>query len=101
MFGNWDRSLGASPLLSSRLSHIISANSLANSYMGSYSDTGLWGISFVSEKLANSDNLVHFTLREWTSTAPTEAEVECAKSQFKATLLLSIDGTSAVTEDIG
>ena len=106
VFGNWDRSLGASPLLSSRLSHIISANSLANSYMSfstSYSDTGLWGIYFVSENLVNLDDLVHFTLREWTrmSTAPTEGEVQRAKSQLKATLLLSLDGTSAIAEDIG
>ena len=35
------------------------------------------------------------------STAPTEAEVERAKSQLKATLLLSLDGTSAIAEDIG
>jgi processing peptidase subunit beta len=53
IFGNWDRSLGASPLLSSKLSHVISSNNLANSYMSfstSYSDTGLWGIYMVSEK---------------------------------------------------
>ena len=106
VFGNWDRSLGASPLLSSRLSHTISAHNLANSYMSfstSYSDTGLWGTYFVSENLVNLDDLVHFTLREWArmSTAPTEAEVERAKSQLKATLLLGLDGTSAIAEDIG
>ena len=35
------------------------------------------------------------------STAPTEAEVERAKSQLKAALLLGLDGTSAIAEDIG
>jgi processing peptidase subunit beta len=53
IIGNWDRSLGASPLLSSKLSHIVSQNSLANSFMSfstSYSDTGLWGIYMVTEK---------------------------------------------------
>lgn len=53
IFGNWDRSLGASSLLSSKLSHLISTNNLANSYMSfstSYSDTGLWGIYMVTEK---------------------------------------------------
>src|SRR5258706_4175956 len=102
----WNRSLGASPLHSSRASHIISANSLANSSMSfstSYSDTSLWGIYFVSENLVNVDDLVHFTLREWTrmSTTPTEVEVERAKSQLKATLFLSLDGTPAIAEDIG
>ncbi|KAF5382517.1 hypothetical protein D9615_003082 [Tricholomella constricta] len=106
IFGNWDRALGASPLLSSRLSHIISSNNLANSFMSfstSYSDTGLWGIYLVSENLVNLDDLMHFTLREWTrmSIAPTEVEVERAKSQLKAGLLLGLDGTTAIAEDIG
>ena len=106
IFGNWDRSLGSSSLTSSRLSHIISKNALANSFMSfstSYSDTGLWGIYLVSENLMNLDDLTHFTLKEWTrmSVAPTEAEVERAKSQLKAGLLLGLDGTTAVAEDIG
>jgi processing peptidase subunit beta len=106
IFGNWDRSLGASPLLSSRLSHIISSNNLANSFMSfstSYSDTGLWGIYLVSENLVNLDDLAHFTLKEWTrmSIAPTDIEVERAKSQLKAGLLLGLDGTTAIAEDIG
>lgn len=106
IFGNWDRSLGASPLLSSRLSHIISSHNLANSFMSfstSYSDTGLWGIYLVSENLMRLDDLAHFTMKEWTrmSIAPTDAEVERAKSQLKAALLLRLDGTTAVAEDIG
>jgi len=106
IFGNWDRSLGSSPLLSSRLSHIISSHNLANSFMSfstSYSDTGLWGIYLVSENLMNLDDLAHFTLKEWTrmSIAPTDVEVERAKSQLKASLLLSLDGTTAIAEDIG
>lgn len=106
IMGNWDRSLGAAPLLSSRLSHIISSNNLANSFMSfstSYSDTGLWGIYLVSENFMNLDDLAHFTLKEWTrmSMAPTEFEVERAKSQLKAGLLLSLDGTTAIAEDIG
>ncbi|KAI0049401.1 hypothetical protein FA95DRAFT_1556875 [Auriscalpium vulgare] len=106
IFGNWDRALGSASLLSSRLSDIISQNNLANSYMSfstSYSDTGLWGIYLVSENLVNLDDLVHFTLREWTrmSIAPTSGEVERAKSQLKASLLLGLDGTTAIAEDIG
>ena len=104
--GNWDRSMGASPLLSSRLSHIVSSNNLANSFMSfstSYSDTGLWGIYLTSENITNLDDLVHFTLKEWTrmSTGPKDVEVERAKSQLKASLLLSLDGTTAIAEDIG
>jgi len=106
VFGNWDRSLGASALLSSRLSHIISQNNLANSYMSfstSYSDTGLWGIYMVSENFMNLDDLTHFTLKDWQrmTIAPTQGEVERAKAQLKASLLLGLDGTTAIAEDIG
>ena len=106
IFGNWDRSLGSSTLLSSRLSSMIQANNLANSYMSfstSYSDTGLWGIYFVSENVTNLDDLMHFTLKEWQrmTMGVMEAEVERAKAQLKASLLLGLDGTTAVAEDIG
>lgn len=106
IFGNWDRSLGLSSFTSSRLSHIVSQHNLANSFMSfstSYSDTGLWGIYLVSENLVNLDDLVHFTLKEWTrmSIGPSEVEVERAKSQLKAALLLGLDGTTAIAEDIG
>lgn len=51
----------------------------------------------------NLDDLTHFTMKEWRrmSTAPTETEVERAKAQLKASLLLGLDGTTAVAEDIG
>ena len=106
IFGNWDRSLGSSPLMSSRLSHIVSTNNLANSFMHfstSYSDTGLWGVYMVSENHMNLDDMVHFTLKEWqrASTGPAPAEVARAKSQLKASLLLGLDGSTAIAEDIG
>ena len=34
------------------------------------------------------------------SMAPTQVEVERAKSQLKASLLLGLDGTTAVAEDV-
>jgi processing peptidase subunit beta len=63
----------------------------------------LWGIYLVTENLTNIDDLVHFTLREWTrlSFNVSEAETERAKAQLKASILLSLDGTTAVAEDIG
>ncbi|PNS18257.1 hypothetical protein CAC42_7626 [Sphaceloma murrayae] len=104
--GNWDRAMGNSPYLGSKLSTFVHENKLANSFMSfstSYSDTGLWGIYLVSDSITRIDDLVHFTLREWSrlSLAVSDAEVERAKSQLKASLLLSLDGTTAVAEDIG
>lgn len=65
--------------------------------------TSLWGIYLVTDKLNRVDDLVHFALREWSrlSANVTEAEVERAKAQLKASILLSLDGTTAVAEDIG
>jgi processing peptidase subunit beta len=57
----------------------------------------------VTDKLTQVDDLVHFALREWSrlSSNVTAAEVERAKAQLKASILLSLDGTTAVAEDIG
>ncbi|KXS97307.1 hypothetical protein AC578_10721 [Pseudocercospora eumusae] len=104
--GNWDRSMGNSPYLGSKLSTFVHDHKLANSFMSfstSYSDTGLWGIYMVTDAVTRIDDLVHFTLREWSrlSFNVTEAETERAKQQLKASILLSLDGTTSVAEDIG
>lgn len=104
--GNYDKALGNAPHQGSKLSGFVHQNDLANSFMSfstSYSDTGLWGIYLVTDKLTRVDDLVHFALREWSrlSSNVSEAEVERAKAQLKASILLSLDGTSAVAEDIG
>ncbi|KAK9456152.1 Metalloenzyme, LuxS/M16 peptidase-like protein [Dipodascopsis uninucleata] len=106
VIGNWDRSMGSGSFLGSKLSYVVSQNNLANSYMSfstSYSDTGLWGVYFTTENLTDIDDFTHFLLREWRrlSTSLTDAEVERAKAQLKASLLLSLDGSTAVAEDIG
>ncbi|KAI9892955.1 MAG: hypothetical protein M1814_000839 [Vezdaea aestivalis] len=104
--GNWDRAMGNAPHLGSKLSVFIHKHQLANSFMSfstSYSDTGLWGIYLVTENVTRIDDLVHFALREWSrlSYNVTQSEVERAKAQLKASLLLSLDGSTAVAEDIG
>jgi len=65
--------------------------------------SSLWGIYLVTDSFTRIDDLVHFTLREWSrlSISVTEGEVERAKAQLKASILLSLDGTTAVAEDIG
>jgi mitochondrial-processing peptidase subunit beta len=63
----------------------------------------LWGIYLVTDKVTRIDDLVHFSLREWTRLCQnvTAAETERAKAQLKASILLSLDGTTSVAEDIG
>ncbi|ODQ68483.1 hypothetical protein NADFUDRAFT_68698 [Nadsonia fulvescens var. elongata DSM 6958] len=106
IIGNWDRALGSAVHEGSRLSSVMSSGNLANSFMSfstSYSDTGLWGIYLTTEKTDDVDNLVRSTLTEWNrlSTTVSQEEVERAKAQLKASLLLSLDGTTAIAEDIG
>lgn len=71
--------------------------------MGADLGNSLWGIYLVSDKIDRIDDLVHFTLREWSrlSNNVTQVETERAKAQLKASILLSLDGTTAVAEDIG
>ncbi|KAJ3326751.1 55 kDa erythrocyte membrane protein [Blyttiomyces sp. JEL0837] len=104
--GSWDRSLGAAPHLSNRLVQNVSKYNLANSFMSfntSYSDTGLFGIYAVAENKKNLDDLVHNVQQEWHRLAMgvTDAEVFRAKNQLKTSLLLALDGTTPVAEDIG
>ncbi|KAK1757369.1 Metalloenzyme, LuxS/M16 peptidase-like protein [Echria macrotheca] len=104
--GNYDKALGNAAHTGSKLSAFVHKHDLANSFMSfstSYSDTGLWGIYLNTDKLTQIDDLVHFALREWSrlSMNVTDAEVERAKAQLKASILLSLDGTTAVAEDIG
>jgi processing peptidase subunit beta len=106
IIGSWDRSLGVTGHLDSRLSSVINNNQLANSFMSfntSYKDTGLWGIYMVTENKDRLDDLLVATKNEWNrlSTSVTDAEVERAKQQLKAGLLLSLDGSTPIAEDIG
>ncbi|KAI0474024.1 mitochondrial-processing peptidase subunit beta [Xylariaceae sp. FL0804] len=104
--GNYDKAMGSAPHSGSKLAAFVHQHGLASSFMSfstSYSDTGLWGIYLVSDQLTRLDDLVHFTQREWTrlTGSVTESEVERAKAQLKASILLTLDSTSAVAEDIG
>ncbi|RCI12296.1 hypothetical protein L249_0272 [Ophiocordyceps polyrhachis-furcata BCC 54312] len=104
--GNYDKAMGNAPHQGSKLSGFVSKHDLANSFMSfstCYSDTGLWGIYLVTDKLTRVDDLIHFAIREWMRlcTNVSEAEVERAKAQLKSSLLLSLDGTTALAEDVG
>lgn len=73
------------------------------SFNTSYSDTGLFGVYAVSENFMHLDDMIHYILKEWhrLSIDVSKAEVFRAKNQLKTSLLLSLDGTTPVAEDIG
>ncbi|KAH3902038.1 probable Mitochondrial-processing peptidase subunit beta [Saccharomycodes ludwigii] len=110
IIGNWDRAMGAGTNSPSPLAvAAASGNSaLANSYMSystSYCDTGLWGMYIVLDSNEhNAKLIIDAVLKEWKriiSGNVSQQEVDRAKAQLKASLLLALDGSTAILEDIG
>ncbi|CEP21715.1 MAS1 [Cyberlindnera jadinii] len=112
--GNWDRSQGTGSNSPSKLALAVAGGvsgdgnePMANSYMSfstSYSDTGLWGVYLTADKHTNLKYVIDEIVKEWNRLKRgefTDAEVQRAKAQLKASLLLSLDGSTAIAEDIG
>jgi len=106
ILGSWDRTLGGGANLSSNLAQRVASSHGANRFMAfntCYSDTGLFGLYLVSSERGHLDDLMYLVQNELMrlTTAATEAEVARAKNQLKTSLLLQLDGTTPVCEDIG
>ncbi|CCC69287.1 hypothetical protein NCAS_0C02970 [Naumovozyma castellii] len=109
IIGNWDRGMGAGTNSPSPLAVAASNNgTLANSYMSfstSYADTGLWGMYIVTASNEhNVKQIIDEVIREWRRIKAgniSDEEVNRAKAQLKAALLLSLDGSTAIVEDMG
>ncbi|QLG73909.1 hypothetical protein HG535_0F04210 [Zygotorulaspora mrakii] len=107
--GNWDRALGTGTNSPSTLAVEASNNgTLANSYMSfstSYADTGLWGMYIVLDSAQHdARKIIDAITREWRrimSGNISDGEVNRSKAQLKAALLLSLDGSTAIVEDMG
>ncbi|CAK1601702.1 unnamed protein product [Parnassius mnemosyne] len=105
LIGAWDRSQGGGANNASYLARAASCENLCHSFQSfntCYKDTGLWGIYFVAEPLQLED-MVYNIQKEWMKlcTSVTEGEVERAKNLLKTNMLLQLDGTTPVCEDIG
>ncbi|CAH3965576.1 mitochondrial-processing peptidase subunit beta [Pieris brassicae] len=105
LIGAWDRSQGGGANNASYLARAASLGNLCHSFQSfntCYKDTGLWGIYFVSEPMQIEDMLYNIQ-SEWMKlcNSVTEGEVERAKNLLKTNMLLQLDGTTPVCEDIG
>jgi len=105
LIGSWDRSMGGGSNSSSPLAAYCHDNGFAHSFQSfntCYKDTGLWGIYFVSDKL-NQDDMTFNIGHEWMRlcNSVTDFEVDRAKNLLKTNMLLQLDGTTPVCEDIG
>ncbi|XP_003703722.1 ubiquinol-cytochrome c reductase core protein 1 [Megachile rotundata] len=104
IMGAWDRSQGGGANNASYLAQASEAG-LCHSFQSfntCYKDTGLWGIYFVCDPLT-IDDFVYNIQCEWMKlcVSVTEKEVERAKNTLKTNMLLQLDGTTAICEDIG
>ncbi|KFB40497.1 AGAP000935-PA-like protein [Anopheles sinensis] len=105
LIGAWDRSQTSGHNSASKLAVASATDGLCHSYQSfntCYNDTGLWGIYFVCDPLMCEDMLFNVQ-QEWMRlcTMVTEGEVERAKNLLKTNMLLQLDGTTPICEDIG
>lgn len=105
LVGSWDRSMGGGTHNASPLASYCADKNFCSSFQSfntCYKDTGLWGIYFVTDKL-NQENMVFNIQQEWMRlcTSITDFEVDRAKNILKTNMLLQLDGTTAVCEDVG
>ncbi|KAM7268291.1 hypothetical protein ACFE04_010457 [Oxalis oulophora] len=105
MLGSWSKSAGGGKHMGSELAQRVGINEIAESVMSfntNYKDTGLFGVYAVAKPDCVED-LAWAIMYEMTKLVyrVSEADVIRARNQLKSSLLLHIDGTSPIAEDIG
>ena len=105
LIGQWDRTSGAGMNMSSKLGQVVAEKELAHSFMAfntCYEDTGLFGVYAVADPYTLND-LTWYTMEALVRLVhkTSEEDVERAKTQLKASMLMQLDGTSPICEDIG
>lgn len=105
ILGSYDRASGFGKNVSSKMCQEVAQHELAHSistFNTCYKDTGLFGIYAVApdNKL---DDLMWYVMSNLVRMvhSPSVEEVERAKVNLKATMLMGLDGHSNVAEDIG
>ena len=105
ILGTYDRASGLGKNLASKMCQEIGYNELAHSvstFNTCYKDTGLFGVYMVASDNKLDDlmwtvcnNLVRLVHNV------SDEEMERAKTNLKATMLMGLDGNSNIAEDIG
>ncbi|KAK9105205.1 hypothetical protein Scep_022049 [Stephania cephalantha] len=105
MLGSWNKNAGGGKHTGSELVQRVAINEIAETMMAfntNYKDTGLFGVYAVA-KPDCLDDLSYAIMYEMSKLCyrVSEDDVTRARNQLKSSLLLHIDGTSPVAEDIG
>lgn len=103
--GAWDRSYGGGANVASKLAAKFFNEDTVHSFQHfftCYHDTSLWGVYLTCEKLGLFESVNAF-MKEFVRlcTHITPHEIERAKNQLKTHLLLQLDGTTPICEEIG
>lgn len=103
--GAWDRSYGGGTNVASKLAARFFNEESVHSFQHfftCYHDTSLWGVYLTAEKMGLSDGVGAF-MKEFVRMCSqvTEHEIDRAKNQLKTHLLLQLDGTTPICEEIG
>jgi len=105
MLGSYDRASGMGKNTASNMCQQLAAGDLAHSistFNTCYKDTGLFGVYIVAPD-AKLDDCLYWVMSNLVRLvhSPSEEEVERAKTNLKANMLMGLDGHSNVAEDIG
>ncbi|XP_075039706.1 cytochrome b-c1 complex subunit 1, mitochondrial [Mixophyes fleayi] len=105
IISNYDVTYGGGKNLSSNVARAAAEYKLCQSFQPfniRYSDTGLLGVHFVTDKHCIED-MLHIAQGEWLRlcTSATDTELVQAKKALKNVLVAQLDGTTPVCEDIG
>uniref|UniRef100_A0A665VDJ4 Cytochrome b-c1 complex subunit 1, mitochondrial-like n=1 Tax=Echeneis naucrates TaxID=173247 RepID=A0A665VDJ4_ECHNA len=105
IIGSYDLTYGGGKHLSSRLARLAVEEKLCHSFQAfhsSYSDTGLMGIYFVTDK-ERIEDMMHWSQNAWMNlcTTVTESDVARGKNALKASLVGQLNGTTPICDDIG
>ncbi|GAA0162268.1 metalloprotease [Lithospermum erythrorhizon] len=105
MLGSWNKSAGGGKHMGSELVQRVSINEVAESMMAfntNYKDTGLFGVYAVAQP-EYLDDLAYIIMNSLSKMCyrVSDEDVTRACNQLKSSLLLHIDGTGPIAEDIG
>jgi len=106
LIGSWDRSIGGGSNISSKLAETFATEKLAHSissFNTTYNDTGLFGAYMVNNGGEKYEDGIYEIFNEFNRIGKnvSDHEVNIAKNKLKASILLSLDGTTSIAEDIG
>lgn len=105
LIGQWDRTHGSGINAPSRLAQRVGFGGEVQSFQSfntCYKDTGLWGIYMVCDVMSVRD-LIWNVQEEWKylCTSVTDEDVDRGRNLLKTNMLLQLDGTTPICEDIG